>query len=158
MASMSIFEMMRTCTTIILEVSVHLKVEIVKHELQVRDDWISKNMQYIIGRSGLFKHFQGESFRPWSGHNYEKPDRYTGLTVERSTGAACSDLSEENMCNEPEPVSQCDWFDAVEDTLRVAESNRPTNLVQFFNDDTFKDILQALEASFFTMTRNETVA
>ena len=115
-------------------------------------------MQYIIGRSGLFKHFQGDSFRPWSGAGYPILDRYTKLTVERTTGEPCSDLSEENQCSEPEEVSQCDWFDSLEDTLRTAKNNRPDELVQFFNDETFGDMLQALEASFFTMTRNETVA
>ena len=32
-----------------------------KDNKRVRDDWIGKNMQYLIGRVGLFKHFQGKT-------------------------------------------------------------------------------------------------
>ena len=33
---------------------------IYKENRRLRDDWIGKNMQYLIGRTGLFKHYQGK--------------------------------------------------------------------------------------------------
>lgn len=128
-----------------------------KDNKRVRDDWIGKNMQYLIGRVGLFKHFQGENFRPWSGENYLMPDRYTNLQVDSQTGRPCPHLSNDGKCNQPVDIDQCDWIDALEDNLSADMTTRNSlSNRDFVNDPVFEKVLNLLEASYFLMNYNET--
>ena len=88
-----------------------------KDNKRVRDDWIGKNMQYLIGRTGLFKHYQGESFRPWSGQGYRLPARYTNLQIDGESGRPCAHLT--TKCEKPVDIDQYSWVDRLETHLQV---------------------------------------
>ena len=126
-----------------------------KDNKRVRDDWIGKNMQYLIGRTGLFKHYQGEKFRPWSGAGYKLPDRYTNLQIDGNSGRPCAHLT--TKCEKPVDIDQCSWVDQLEAHLQSALDARDgLSNTQFSNSDDFIKMIQLLEASYFLMNQNET--
>ena len=126
---------------------------------RVRDDWIGKNMQYLIGRTGVFKHYQGDAFRPWSQRNYQMPDRYTNLQVDENTNMPCAHLNEETKCTSPRNVGQCDFMEALSEKLEEVVSARETYSQDnaFVASDDFDTTVRLLEASYFFMHRNTTL-
>ena len=126
---------------------------------RIRDDWIGKNMQYLIGRTGLFKHYQAEAFRPWSLRNYNMPDRYTNLQVDWDTNMPCAHLNDETKCENPSDVGQCDFMDILKEGIEDVLGNRDSynNDKQFVNSDDFEKSVKLLEASYFLMHRNSTL-
>ena len=117
---------------------------------RVRDDWMSKNAQYMIGRTGLFKAYQGDNFRPWS-DGYRMEDRYTNLQVDAETGMPCAHLDAETKCTQPVDVGQCDFMDALLAGLESVAS-LPVDVASA----TFDKSMQLLEASYFLMNANQT--
>ena len=126
---------------------------------RVRDDWMGKNMQYLIGRTGVFKQYQGEDFRPWSATKYSMPKRYTNLQLDENTNMPCAHLNEETKCTAPQDVDQCDWMDALKDKLEQQIAARETydKNGAYISSDDFDTTVRLLEASYFFMHRNQTL-
>jgi arylsulfatase A-like enzyme len=126
---------------------------------RVRNDWIGKNMQYLIGRTGLFKHYQGDRFRPWSTtEQYTMPDRYTHLQIDSVTDMPCAHLNEATKCANPVDVGQCDFMETLLRHLEgVAKRESFSNDRQFLQSADFEKSIKLLEASYFLMHRNSTL-